>query len=34
VTIAGYRAYAAHFLAPEVLELQVTGMRLAGMPEK
>jgi TolB-like protein/class 3 adenylate cyclase len=33
VTIAGYRAYAAHFLAPEVLELQVTGMRLAGMPE-
>ena len=33
VTIAGYRAYAAHFLAPEVLELQVTGMRFAGMPE-
>jgi len=32
VTIAGYRAY-AHFLAPEILELQVTGMRLAGLPE-
>jgi len=33
VTIAGYRAYAGHFLAAELLELQVTGMRLAGMPE-
>jgi len=33
VTIAGYRTYAAHFLAPEVLELQIAGMRLAGMPE-
>jgi TolB-like protein len=33
VTIVGYRAYAAHFLASEVLELQITGMRLAGMPE-
>jgi TolB-like protein len=33
VSIAGYRAYAGHFLAPEILELQVTGMRLAGMPE-
>jgi len=33
VTIAGYRAYAAHFLASVVLELQVTGLRLAGMPE-
>jgi tetratricopeptide (TPR) repeat protein len=33
VTIVGYRAYAARFLAPEVLELQVTGLRLAGMPE-
>lgn len=32
VTIAGYRAY-AHFLAPEVLELQITGLRLAGMRE-
>ena len=33
VTIGGYRAYAAQFLAPEVLELQVTGLRLAGLPE-
>jgi TolB-like protein len=33
VTIAGYRTYAAHFLAPEVLELQVIGLRLAGLPE-
>jgi tetratricopeptide (TPR) repeat protein len=33
VTITGYRAYAAHFLAPGVLELQVSGMRLAGMRE-
>jgi TolB-like protein/Flp pilus assembly protein TadD len=31
-TIAGFRAY-AHFLAPEVLELWVTGYRLAGLPE-
>jgi adenylate cyclase len=33
LTIAGYRAY-AHFAAPEVLELLVTGLRLAGLPEK
>jgi adenylate cyclase len=32
LTIAGYRTY-AHFLAPEVLELNVTGLRLAGLPE-
>ena len=32
LTIAGFRAY-AHFLAPEVLELYVTGLRLAGLPE-
>jgi tetratricopeptide (TPR) repeat protein len=32
LTIAGYRAY-AHFVAPEVLELYVTGLRLAGLPE-
>ena len=32
LTIAGYRAY-AHFHAPEVLELYVTGLRLAGLPE-
>jgi len=31
-TIAGFRAYAG-FLAPEVLELWVTGYRLAGLPE-
>jgi hypothetical protein len=29
---AGYRAY-ANFLAPEILELQVTGLRFAGLPE-
>jgi adenylate cyclase len=33
VTIAGYREY-AHFAGPEVLELLVTGLRLAGLPEK
>jgi tetratricopeptide (TPR) repeat protein len=33
VAIAGYRAY-AHFLAPEVLELQIIGLRLAGLPEQ
>jgi adenylate cyclase len=32
LTIAGYREY-AHFAAPEVLELLVTGLRLAGLPE-
>jgi TolB-like protein len=32
-TIAGFRDY-AHFAAPEVLELFVTGLRLAGLPEK
>jgi len=32
LTIAGFRAY-AHFQAPEVLELFVTGLRLAGLPE-
>jgi adenylate cyclase len=32
LTIAGFRAY-AHFAAPEVLELYVTGLRLAGLPE-
>ena len=32
LTIAGYREY-AHFAAPEVLELFVTGLRLAGLPE-
>ena len=33
LTIAGYREY-LHFVAPEVLELYVTGLRLAGLPEK
>jgi hypothetical protein len=33
LTIASYRAF-AHFQAPEVLELYVTGLRLAGLPEK
>ena len=33
LTIAVYRTY-AHFLAPEVLELNVTGLRLAGLPEE
>ena len=32
-TIAGFRVY-AHFLAPEVLELYVAGLRLAGLPEE
>jgi len=33
LTIARYRAY-AHFYAPEVRELHVTGLRLAGLPEE
>jgi TolB-like protein/Flp pilus assembly protein TadD len=33
LTIAGFREY-AHFYAPEVLELLVTGLRLAGLPEE
>jgi hypothetical protein len=33
LTIAGFREY-AHFMAPEVLELYVDGLRLAGLPEK
>jgi tetratricopeptide (TPR) repeat protein len=32
LTIAGYRAY-GQFMAPEVLELYVAGLRLAGLPE-
>jgi len=32
LTIAGFREY-AHFAAPEVLKLFVTGLRLAGLPE-
>jgi adenylate cyclase len=33
LTIAGFREY-FHFAAPEVLELNVTGLRLAGLPEQ
>jgi hypothetical protein len=33
LTIAGFR-HLAHYLAPELLELYVTGLRLAGLPEK
>jgi len=33
LTIAGFRAY-GRSSAPEVLELYVTGLRLAGLPEK
>jgi hypothetical protein len=33
LSIAGFRAY-AQFYAPEVLELYVTGLRLAGLSEK
>jgi tetratricopeptide (TPR) repeat protein len=33
LTIAGYREY-AHFFAPEVLDLLVTGLRLAGLPDR
>ena len=33
LTIAGFRAY-GHFFAPEILELYVAGLRLAGLPEK
>jgi TolB-like protein/class 3 adenylate cyclase/Flp pilus assembly protein TadD len=32
LTIAGFRQY-AHFAAPELLELYVAGLRLAGLPE-
>jgi len=33
LTIAGFRNQ-AHFMAPEVLELYVTGLRLASLPEE
>jgi len=33
LTIAGYRAYAHFYRVPEILELLVTGLRLAGLPE-
>jgi tetratricopeptide (TPR) repeat protein len=32
LTIAGFREF-AHFHAPELLELNLTGLRLAGLPE-
>ena len=34
LTIAGYREYAHTIEAPELHELLVTGLRLAGLPEK
>ena len=33
LTIASYREYARSHQAPEILELLVTGLRLAGVPE-
>jgi TolB-like protein len=33
LTIAGYRMFLEPVIAPEVIELLVTGMRLAGLPE-
>jgi len=33
LTIAGFRAN-NHFMAPELLELYVAGLHLAGLPEK
>jgi len=33
LTIAGFRER-THWAAPEVLELYVTGLRLAGLPEE
>ena len=33
LTLAGFRHY-AHYDAPEVLELFVAGLRLAGLPER
>jgi len=33
LTIAGFREQ-AHYQAPEVLELYVAGLRLAGLPER
>jgi adenylate cyclase len=34
LTIAGFREFVAHFMAPEVLELFIAGLRLAGLPEE
>jgi len=33
VTIAAWRAFAATAFAPEIVELYVTGLRLADLPE-
>jgi hypothetical protein len=33
LTIAEWRAFAAPSVAPEIIELFVTGLRLAGLPE-
>jgi hypothetical protein len=34
LTIASYREYARSHQAPEILELLLTGLRLAGLPEE
>jgi TolB-like protein len=34
LTIAGYHSYSHLYQVPEVLELMVSGLRLAGLPEK
>jgi tetratricopeptide (TPR) repeat protein len=34
LTIAGYRSYSHLYQVPEVLELMLSGLRLAGLPEK
>jgi len=34
LTIAGYRAFLGPCAAPEFLELAITGLRLAGLPEE
>jgi len=33
LTIAGYRAFLGPATAPEFLDIAVTGLRLAGLPE-
>jgi tetratricopeptide (TPR) repeat protein len=34
LTIAGYRAFLAPSTVPEVIDLMITGLRLAGLPEE
>ena len=33
LTVAGLRGYGATFLAPEILEIYIEGLRKAGLPE-